>query len=57
MKTPPETPEFAKFTQAMKGTLSVSKDELQRRIKAEKKGKRFKASASPGSAAVSNAAH
>ena len=50
MKKPPDTPEFARFTAAMRHIMGVSKVELQRRIdaeKAKKKGKRLKSSASP----------
>jgi hypothetical protein len=53
MKTPPATPEFANFTNAMRDILKVSKDEMQTRIEAHKEsGKRLsKGSASLGSAA------
>ncbi len=37
MKTPPDNPEFAKFTDAMRTIMKVSKVELQRR-QAEWKG-------------------
>ncbi|HEY1984942.1 MAG TPA: hypothetical protein VGG85_06010 [Terracidiphilus sp.] len=47
MKTPPDNPEFARFTKAMQTIVKVSKTELNRRLEAEKKGKRSKASASP----------
>jgi len=47
MKTPPDNPEFAKFTQAMRKIMGVSKTELQRRIEAEKKEKQAKRPASP----------
>jgi hypothetical protein len=47
MKKPPDNPEFAKFTEALRGILKVSKTEMNRRIEAEKKGKRVKPSASP----------
>lgn len=40
MKKPPDNPEFAKFTEAMRGIMKVSKAELQRRMEDEKKGKR-----------------
>jgi hypothetical protein len=39
MKTPPDNPEFAKFTDAMRTIVKVSKTELNRRIQAEKKRK------------------
>jgi hypothetical protein len=53
MKPPPDNPEFARFTSAMRDILKVSKIELNRRIEATKKGKRSKVSASPGSAVSS----
>jgi hypothetical protein len=55
MKTPPATPEFANFTNAMRDILKVSKDEMHTRIEAHKEsGKRLsKGSASLGSAAAS----
>lgn len=46
MKTPPDSPEFAKFSQAMRDILGVSKEELQKRIDAEKREREAKASAS-----------
>jgi hypothetical protein len=52
MKPPPNTPEFARFTRAMRDIMKVSKGEMQRRIKAQKKsGKRLSKGASLGSAA------
>lgn len=45
MKKPPSTPEFAKFTQAMKAMMRVSKTEMQRRIE-EDKAKRSESPAS-----------
>jgi hypothetical protein len=53
MKKPPDNPEFARFTTAMRHIMGVSKVELQRRMAAEKKGKRSKASASPSVASAS----
>ena len=55
MKTPPATPEFAKFTNAMRDMLKVSPAEMQTRIEAHKEsGKRLsKGSASLGPAASS----
>ena len=47
MKKPPDNPEFAKFTAAMRHIMGVSKTEMLRRIEDEKKGKRVKTSASP----------
>jgi hypothetical protein len=40
MKTPPDNPEFARFTGAMRQIMRVSKIELQRRMDAEKVAKR-----------------
>jgi hypothetical protein len=37
MKTPPKGPEFARFTEAMRGIMKVSKAELQRRMEADKR--------------------
>lgn len=53
MKTPPCTPEFRKFTDAMRDILKVSKGEMQTRMEVHKEsGKRLsKGSASLGSAA------
>lgn len=54
MKTPPATPEFARFTTAMRDILKVSKGEMQTRIQAHKEsGKRLSRGASLGSAASS----
>ncbi len=39
MKTPPDTPEYNKFTDALRTVLSVSKEEMQRRLEAEKTAK------------------
>jgi hypothetical protein len=36
MKTPPDTPEFANFTAAMRDIMKVSKAELQARIEDHK---------------------
>ena len=49
MKKPPDNPEFAKFTAAMRHIMGVSKTELIAREEAEKedKKKRVKTSASP----------
>jgi hypothetical protein len=44
MKTPPDDPEFAKFTEAMRTIVKVSKVEMQRRIEAEKRKPRASAS-------------
>ena len=40
MKTPPNNPEFNRFTDAMKTILKVSKTEMVQRIEAEKATKR-----------------
>jgi hypothetical protein len=54
MKTPPETPEFARFTTAMRDILKVSKDDIRNRIEAQKaSGKRLSKGTSLGSAASS----
>lgn len=54
MKTPPDTPEFAKFTTAMRAILKVSKGEMAARIETHKRtGKRLSKGASLGSAASS----
>jgi hypothetical protein len=54
VKTPPATPEFARFTNAVRDVLKVSKDEMQARIEAHKEsGKRLSKGASLGSAASS----
>jgi len=36
MKPPPKNPEFARFTEAMRGIMKVSKAEITRRSEAEK---------------------
>ena len=47
MKTPPGTPEFARFTAAVRDVLKVSKSEMQTRIEAHKEtGKRLSKGAS-----------
>lgn len=52
MKTPPDTPEFARFTTAVRDILKVSKGEMQARIEAHKEsGKRL----SKGSSSLSSA--
>jgi hypothetical protein len=50
MKRPPSNPEFARFTDAMRGIMKVSKTELNARIAETKKGKP-EPSASPASPA------
>jgi hypothetical protein len=56
MKQPPSDPEFAKFTDAMRVIMGVSKKTLNKRIAEEKKGKRLKRPASPGPASSSTSA-
>jgi predicted Co/Zn/Cd cation transporter (cation efflux family) len=52
MKTPPATPEFAKFASAMRDILKVSPSEMKTRIDAHREsGKRL----SKGSASLSPA--
>jgi hypothetical protein len=54
MKTPPDTPEFARFTAAVNDILKVSKAEMATRIETQKEsGKRLSKGASLGSAASS----
>jgi hypothetical protein len=54
MKTPPATPEFARFTAAVRDVLKVSKTEMQTRMEAQKEsGKRLSKGASLGPAASS----
>jgi len=40
MKTPPNTPEFARFTSAMRDIMKVSKAEVESRLDTKKRGKR-----------------
>ncbi len=40
MKTPPKNQEFARFTDAMRTIMKVSKTELNRRMEAEKTDKK-----------------
>jgi len=56
MKKPPDNPEFAKFTAAMRHIMGVSKDTIREREAAEKKRK-AKPSASPAPAASSSSAN
>jgi hypothetical protein len=37
MKPPPDTPEFARFTDALRNMMNLSKVEMSRRIEAEKR--------------------
>jgi hypothetical protein len=54
MKTPPKTPEFDRFTTAVRDILKVSKGEMQTRMETQKEsGKRLSKGASLGSAASS----
>jgi hypothetical protein len=51
---PPSTPEFKRFTAAVRDVLKVSKGEMQTRMEAQKvSGKRLSKGASLGSAASS----
>ena len=43
MKKPPDSPEFERFTEAMRQVLTVSKAELQRRMEEEREKKRIRA--------------
>jgi len=54
MKTPPDTPEFARFTSALTDILKVSKTEIKARIEAHKlSGERLSKGASLSPAASS----
>ena len=54
MKTPPNTPEFARFTAAVRDIIAVPKDEMQTRIQEHKEsGKRLSKGASLDPAAAS----
>lgn len=54
MKTPPATPEFARFTSAVSDILKVSKAEMQTRMEAHREsGKRLSKGASLAPAAAS----
>jgi hypothetical protein len=54
MKTPPDTPAFARFTAAVRDILKLSKSEMKTRIDTQKQtGKRLSKGASLGSAASS----
>jgi len=53
MKTPPTTPEFARFTAAVRDIIGVSKSEMRTRIEAHKEsGKRLSKGTSSLSPAV-----
>jgi len=53
MKQPPRTPEFERFTQAVRDILKVSKAEMVTRIRDhQKSGKRLSKGASLGPAAA-----
>jgi hypothetical protein len=47
MKTPPDNPEFARFTDAMRHIMGVSKVELQKRMQEEKRKPKTSASRGP----------
>jgi hypothetical protein len=53
MKTPPDNPEFAKFTSAMREMMKVSKTELNKRIETEKRKPKTSASRVPADASTS----
>jgi hypothetical protein len=53
MKRPPQNPEFARFTAAVRQIVTVSKTDLQQRIAAKKKGKRVRTSTASPVPAVS----
>lgn len=57
MKPPPDNPEFAKFTDALRTIMKVSKTELQRRMEEEKQQKKAKRSASADSPASTTSAN
>jgi len=44
MKTPPDNPEFERFTDAMRRIMTVSKTDIQKAIKAEKRKPKTSAS-------------
>jgi hypothetical protein len=44
MKRPPDNPEFERFTEAMRRIMTVSKTEIQKAIKEEKRKPRASAS-------------
>jgi hypothetical protein len=56
MKPPPNDAEFAKFTDALRTVMSVSKVELQERMEKEKQQKAARRSASRDSDASSSSA-
>jgi hypothetical protein len=47
MKTPPDTPEFQRFSAAVRDIMKVSKVEMDRRIQAEKRKPKASASRAP----------
>ena len=53
VKTPPNSTEFIRFTEAMRSIMGVSKTEIRKRIEAEKKRKPVKVSSSRVSGAAS----
>jgi hypothetical protein len=55
MKTPPDTPEFARFTTAVSDILKVSKTEMHTRMEAHREsGKRLSKGSSSLSPAVAS---
>ena len=54
MKPPPDTPEFARFTAAMRQIMKVSKVELNRRLAEEKRKPKPSASRASGEGSKPN---
>jgi hypothetical protein len=54
MKPPPDTPEFARFTAAMREIMKVSKAEMNKRIAEEKRKPKTSVSRDSGEAAKPN---
>ena len=55
MKPPPDNPEFAKFTEAMRQIMKVPKAEIQERMEATKTERRARTSVSPAPVSASKA--
>jgi len=56
MKRPPDNPEFARFTEAMRTILKVSKTELNERMKTEKRKPKTSASRVSGDSSATHQA-
>jgi len=56
MKRPPDNPEFARFTDAMRTILKVSKTELNERMKTEKRKPKTSASRVSGDSSATHPA-